>query len=83
MSWVPFIIADSNVVKHLVYLSGGLADTIEVQNGLTELLSITTTLVLPERFLLLRTNILTKVRKGGAIHPKNFTASYNYLIYSN
>ena len=38
MSWVPFIIADSNVVKHLVYLSGGLADTIEVQNGLTAIM---------------------------------------------
>ena len=38
MSWVPFIIADSNVVKHLGYLSGGLADTIEVQNGLTAIM---------------------------------------------
>ena len=38
MSWVPFIIADSNVVKHLVYLSGGLADTIEVQNGLAAIM---------------------------------------------
>ena len=48
--------------------------------GFPELLSITTTLVLPDLFLLLRTNMLQKYGKGGAIHPKQTTKNANMLI---
>ena len=71
-----------NKNKNELYLEYSL----QVRKFLTltvEFMSTSTTLVLPNLFLLLRTNMLQKYGNGGAIHPKQKIANIPIFFKHN